>query len=291
MSWSPNGNSLIIWSEEALGKVLPNYGFKTDNFAAFQRQLNYYGFRKVAQGKPTHYAHECFYRGSQRLNDIKKRVGQRQKTVPSPVYIPSSTPEPVSFPVTHVPVFHVPVPVPDIPVIDLSDPAVVHKIIKQSTPSQPLSIEDEVRQLRTQQQTTQSMMMKMLGQLQKNREETESLKVLVQELMEVVRPSEKQEETSEEQTETIEIQEDISSVAEQIYSEEQPQMISLNIPFEGFHYDVQDFCVQEQPMEDLNTPFEPEYTLDPEIEASLGLNCSADIDKLDKWINSLDINA
>jgi len=82
MSWSEDGDAVMIWSEENLGRILPRYGFKTNNFSAIQRQLNYYGFKKTTQGKnPTVYMHEYFYRGSPYLNEIKKRTAIKAEAI------------------------------------------------------------------------------------------------------------------------------------------------------------------------------------------------------------------
>jgi CheY-like chemotaxis protein len=268
MSWSPNGDSIIIWSEESLGKVLPNYGFKTDNFSAFQRQLNYYGFRKVTQGKPTHYAHECFYRASQRLHEIKKRT-QVSKTysVPVPVTVPMYKAMKVCQP----------------EVIEIDDDDVL--------------IREQVQSLKVQQQSTQSMMVEILKQLQQSQEESKSLRNLVEELAQQVCGNHIQKNLVQEnfvQESEVEEPQVVSSnisFEEQMNSEE-TQVVALNMSFEGIPYEEQTFVdTSDVVMLDIEIPqMSNELQFDAEIEEGLRLDCSADIDKLENWLHSLSIN-
>jgi hypothetical protein len=206
MTWSDNGDAVMIWSEENLGRVLPNYGFKTNNFTAIQRQLNYYGFRKATQGKnPTVYTHEYFYRGSQYLHEIKKRTATRTskvvtvvdksktqrltrssiKTNPDTSLILQESvdlTDLIAFPnddVTEV-------------VESLSNTPEVYSDIVPSFAQLPQDnfeskriseenrmLREEMTQLRSQQEATQMMLREILVQLQRSKEETDSLKNLV----------------------------------------------------------------------------------------------------------------
>lgn len=202
ISWSDHGDAVMIWSEENLGRVLPQYGFKTNNFSAIQRQLNFYGFRKIAQGKnPTVYKHDYFYRGSQMLHEIKKRTAVRSAT---------KTVEPISSGRTTrstTKSFSVPSPVTIVPspssVIDLSESVfsevdisqeileVLEPVAEESFEKKRLSdenrmLKEEMMRLRSQQEATQMMMREMMSQLQRNKEETDSLKHLVSSLIEEV---------------------------------------------------------------------------------------------------------
>lgn len=221
MSWSDNGDAVMIWSEENLGRILPRYGFKTNNFSAIQRQLNFYGFRKATQGKnPTVYKHDYFYRGSPYLHEIKKRTAVRSspkavepvrsqrvtRSATKSASWPSSPSlgasvtqssiafteaditqeilevlEPSTFsqessnfstlmlpPVTPVPVAHV---VPQ------------EKFETKRLSEENRMLREEMMRLRAQQEATQMMMREILAQLQQNKEETDSLKNLVNNLI------------------------------------------------------------------------------------------------------------
>ena len=195
ISWSDHGDAVMIWSEENLGRVLPQYGFKTNNFSAIQRQLNFYGFRKATQGKnPTVYKHDYFYRGSQMLHEIKKRTAVRSAT---------KTVEPISSGrTTRSTTKSSPVPSPT-SVVDLSESVfseedicqeileVLEPITEKSFEKKRISdenrmLKEEMMRLRSQQEATQMMMREMMAQLQRNKEETDSLKHLVTSLIEEV---------------------------------------------------------------------------------------------------------
>ncbi len=162
ITWSSSQNSVMIMSEEALGKILPNYGFKTNNFAAFQRQLNYYGFRKASTSRnPTEYSHGSFYRGSKSLKDIKKRTSKKQSTVPESIVevreeIPASS---------HV----LPTQMVD---LTSEDPLVNENRL----------LKEEIIRLRAQNQSHQNTIKDISTQLEMNKKETEILKNIVDNL-------------------------------------------------------------------------------------------------------------
>ena len=47
MSWTPNGESIVVHQPEAFAQQLLPLYFKHNNFSSFVRQLNTYGFNKV----------------------------------------------------------------------------------------------------------------------------------------------------------------------------------------------------------------------------------------------------
>ncbi len=205
MSWSEDADAVMIWSEENLGRILPRYGFKTNNFSAIQRQLNYYGFKKNTQGKnPTVYMHEYFYRGSPYLNEIKKRTAIKAEAIKAEATVAStrttrsvtrSTTKSSSWPsspsLTESIVLD-PLPLEqsltaltiDEPVLPLVLPQESLELRRISDENVRLSqenqiLKDEMIRLREQQEQTQMFMREIFAQLQQNKEETNALKNLV----------------------------------------------------------------------------------------------------------------
>lgn len=86
ISWSENGQSFIITDPPRFSKELSKY-FKHNNLSSFIRQLNMYGFRKVATiensglhpgGDDLHFYHPDFIKGrSDRLEAIKRKLPQK----------------------------------------------------------------------------------------------------------------------------------------------------------------------------------------------------------------------
>jgi hypothetical protein len=86
ISWSDNGQSFIIIDPAKFSQELSKY-FKHNNLSSFIRQLNMYGFRKVATIENTglnpnnddlHFYHPEFIRGHKdRLENIKRKLPQK----------------------------------------------------------------------------------------------------------------------------------------------------------------------------------------------------------------------
>lgn len=221
ITWSEEGDAVMIWSEENLGRILPRYGFKTNNFSAIQRQLNYYGFKKTTQGKnPTVYMHEYFYRGSPNLLEIRKRTAvkessksaapvptrrvtrsaakaaswpssplqevQQQSLMSEIVFDSETIPlSPVLLPFESTEVSataHISVP-PTVPSFVPIPPANQENFEIQRLSNENRMLKEEMRRFREQQEQTQMIMREMLVQLQQNREETNVLKNLVNTLI------------------------------------------------------------------------------------------------------------
>ena len=82
ISWSDNGQSFIINNPPRFSQELSKY-FKHNNLSSFIRQLNMYGFRKVATienpgADDLHFYHPDFLRGcKERLENIKRKLPQK----------------------------------------------------------------------------------------------------------------------------------------------------------------------------------------------------------------------
>ncbi|XP_018048731.1 PREDICTED: heat shock factor protein 1-like isoform X1 [Atta colombica] len=84
ISWSPGGNTFLIKNQSVFtSKLLPHY-YKHNNMASFIRQLNMYGFHKIASVElgglkcdkdEIEFAHQYFCKGSPHLvENIKRKV-------------------------------------------------------------------------------------------------------------------------------------------------------------------------------------------------------------------------
>ena len=77
MSWTPNGEAIVVHQPEAFAQQLLPLYFKHNNFSSFVRQLNTYGFNKVDPDAWV-FGHPDFKRGAKgtlHLNDI--HAGER----------------------------------------------------------------------------------------------------------------------------------------------------------------------------------------------------------------------
>ncbi|RWR94776.1 heat stress transcription factor B-3-like protein [Cinnamomum micranthum f. kanehirae] len=73
ISWNDQGTTFIVWRPVELARDLLPTLFKHSNFSSFVRQLNTYGFRKVASGR-WEFHHNMFRRGErQLLCEIQRR--------------------------------------------------------------------------------------------------------------------------------------------------------------------------------------------------------------------------
>ena len=82
ISWSENGENIVIWKvEEFAAEVLALY-YKHSNYSSFVRQLHIYGFRKIKDDGAGHheFRHPAFHRGlgDEELRAIKRRKSENE---------------------------------------------------------------------------------------------------------------------------------------------------------------------------------------------------------------------
>ncbi|KAH9093666.1 hypothetical protein Ae201684P_016291 [Aphanomyces euteiches] len=114
--WTRDGTAFEILDQRLLAvRILPRY-FRHSKYASFQRQLNYFGFRKWPKQKAAicTYSQTYFARDSpQDLQHIKRKVkadgSDSQPCQYSPVVEHDTTPHPVTPPATALPPISEPV--------------------------------------------------------------------------------------------------------------------------------------------------------------------------------------
>ncbi|KAL0334313.1 UNVERIFIED_CONTAM: Heat stress transcription factor B-3 [Sesamum angustifolium] len=84
ISWNADGTAFVVWQPaEFASDLLPTL-FKHSNFSSFVRQLNTYGFRKVATNR-WEFSNDKFRKGERdKLCEIRRRKSSSSSNKPQP---------------------------------------------------------------------------------------------------------------------------------------------------------------------------------------------------------------